>query len=180
MASDPGRRTQQPTHVLGRVGGEAWCSNPGLPPLGNCEGPLAARASGGTAGEGLGPDGLRRGKEARAAGRGARCHGDGGRRPRPGGRGSRWRDGARTGGGAGRGPREPGPLGAPPAHVLLLLASQLLLLLWRLGLYEYLRRTPFDQRTRLPFWLRLSVPLYLAQANQLRSSSISQPQFPRL
>ena len=63
VASDPGRRTQQPTHVLGRVGGEAWCSNPGLPPLGNCEGPLAARASGGTAGEGLGPDGLRRGKE---------------------------------------------------------------------------------------------------------------------
>lgn len=54
------------------------------------------------------------GRPGRPAGA-ARCHGDGGgRQPRPGGRGSRWRDGAPAGGGAGRGPRGPRLEGRAP------------------------------------------------------------------
>lgn len=71
-----------------------------------------AGASGSPAGTGLGPDGLRGCREARAAAR-PRVAKETGRRPRPSGRGSRWRDRARAGGGAGRGPRGRGGGRAP-------------------------------------------------------------------
>lgn len=104
---------------------ECCRSSPGLRPLGCCEDPRAAEASGDPAGEGLGPDGLRRGKEARAVGPGARVAmgTGGGRQPLPSGGGAGGRTVRRLGEGP-EGARGAGAAGRHPQLFLLLRTSR--------------------------------------------------------